>query len=125
MESISAWIAYGMILLIGWFLFLIALSLTALLKRRPISLLEILKDFRQKILMTAGLGTVFFGLYFFSVYAVSFLMDNEKRMALFFSMYQNPISFIYLGLFLFAFISTTIYLVRLLIKFLCNKKRFF
>jgi hypothetical protein len=124
METAGVFTAACMIVVIGWIVFLIALFGTAWVRRGKISFDMLFKDFKLKIWMTTGLGLVFFGLFFCSVYGISFLMNQENRLALFFLLYKNPIFFIYFGLFTFACISTSIYLVRLLIKYLCNRAKF-
>ena len=66
--------------------------------------------------MTFFLGATFFGLYFIVVLASSVAI---KPFALELASHaqQNPTEFIYWGLFLFAFLSLTIYLIRMVIKY--------
>jgi hypothetical protein len=75
------------------------------------------KDFRQKMWMTIGLGLFFFGFYFLLLWSFKFI-DKSFWQNLFMQAYHSPILFIYAGLFIFAFISLSIYLVRMFIKYL-------
>lgn len=75
------------------------------------------KDFNRKIWMTISLGTLFFGLYLLTIcLGVYFL--RQWRTELFFLVYRHPIDFVYGGLWLFAFLSLSIYLARMFIKYL-------
>ncbi|CUI17634.1 Conserved hypothetical membrane protein [Candidatus Protochlamydia naegleriophila] len=76
------------------------------------------RDFKEKMWMTVGLGCLFFGLYLFLVLSGSVLINSEMGSNLFTLSYKNPIEFIYLGLFIFATLSLSIYLVRMMIKYL-------
>lgn len=72
--------------------------------------------------MTVGLGIIFFGLYFLVIFFGATLNDSKMRLSIFFLLYKNPVRFVYLGLLTFALASTSIYLARVLIKYLYNKK---
>ena len=85
-------------------------------KKTPIK--SLLNNFKQKMWMTLGLGFIFFGFYFVLIFSISQLMSKEDWLSLFFYMYKEPTYFIYLGLFLFAFLSLSIYFVRMFIKYL-------
>jgi hypothetical protein len=76
------------------------------------------KDFREKMWMTIGLGSVFFGLYLLVVFGAASLIDLQNGLDLFYLSYAHPTEFIYLGMFAFATLSLAIYLVRMLIKYL-------
>lgn len=93
-----------------------------LLKRRPIK--SLFWDFKAKMWMTLGLGAFFFGLYLLFVWIGSHLMDQNLGLTLFFKVYESPISYVYLGLFIFICFSLFIYLARMFIKyiFLTRKK---
>lgn len=125
MSTHSALMTAALVLLIGWVLCIIALCMVRWIRKKEISLAIVFKDFGQKLWMTAGLGVAFFGLYFFTVYASSHFTDAEHRLALFFLVRAHPVFFVYFGLGLFILLSAAIYLVRLLIIYLCNKNRFF
>ena len=66
--------------------------------------------------MTLLLGISFFSLYFLTVVLGTYLIRSWGD-DLFFLARQNPIPFIYLGLFSFAFLSLSIYLTRMVIKY--------
>ena len=75
------------------------------------------KDFNRKMWMTLSLGAVFFTLYFLVVYfGASYVQQWGPD--LIFVAYRNPVLFIYAGLSLFAFLTLSIYLVRMFIKYL-------
>lgn len=100
-----------------------AMCLTELIRKKKISVLSILfKEFRQKMWMTIGLGILFFGIYFMAIWIGSQLINSQMNTNFFMLMYRNPVYFIYLGLFLFACVSTSIYLVRMVIKYLHNTR---
>ena len=74
------------------------------------------KDFNRKMWMTTCLGGLFFGLYLLIVtLAVYFIQYRETE--LFFLVYHHPIQFVYGGLWLFIFLSFSIYLARMVIKY--------
>ncbi len=74
------------------------------------------KDFKRKIWMTVSLGFLFLGIYLLAV-ALSVHFVHEWKTDLFFLVYQNPVPFIYGGLWLFAFFSLSIYLARMVVKY--------
>lgn len=85
--------------------------------RRGRSLEDVLfKDFKRKIWMTISLGGVFFTLYFFSV-SLSTYLPKQWKMDVFLLLYRHPVKFIYGGLCLFAVLSLSIYLTRLIVKY--------
>lgn len=106
------------IFVIGWLTRFSFKHMIYLIKNRKISLRPAFKGFREKIWMTIGLGIVFFGFYFGLVILSSKLLTAESRQDFFRQVYTHPIEFIYLGLFIFASITLSIYLVRMLIKYL-------
>lgn len=112
-------------LLIGIALFYAALYIVEKGMKRRVAVNHLLKEFSQKMWMTAGLGIIFFGFYFLLVVFGSYYKDPVWRLNLFFFVYERPVLFIYLGLFVFAFISASIYGVRMVIKYLYNTKRKF
>lgn len=102
---------------------MISLSLYAwkkflVLLQRPWSFRNLLKGFKAKMWMTFGLGIVFFSFYFLVIFISSVYLKEEKGELLFFSAYHSPKFFIYAGLLIFACFSLTIYLIRMLIKYL-------
>lgn len=110
------------VLLSGLVLFYLALYLSEKGMRQKVRVHSIFKGFRQKIWMTTGLGVVFSSLYFLAILMGSYFDDQTSRLEFFFLVYNRPVVFIYLGLLAFAFISITIYLVRLVIKHLYNTR---
>lgn len=80
------------------------------------SLKVLFKDFNRKIWMTICLGIAFFGLYLLIV-SLSVYFIRPLGTDLLFLVYHNPVKFIYLGLWLFACFSLSIYLVRMVIKY--------
>ena|SRR3984957_8294150 len=123
MNTVHALVISAMILLVGLFLYQIAIYVAVLLTKKHFTASTIFKDFKQKIWMTAFLGSVFFGFYLLLIYGGSFLKDPDWRLHLFFTMYKHPTAFIYLGLLTFVMISISIYLARMAIKFLYNRKK--
>lgn len=76
----------------------------------------LLKDFNRKMWMTLYLGVTFFTFYFMLVTlgASFFRLWGSK---LLFLALKDPTPFIYLGLCVFAILSLSIYLVRMIIKY--------
>ncbi|MBA2368105.1 MAG: hypothetical protein H0V82_03670 [Candidatus Protochlamydia sp.] len=89
-----------------------------MLKTKKSYLRPLIKDFREKMWMTIGLGLVFFGFYLFVVLGAAFVIDMQKGLNFFYLLYAHPTEFIYLGMFIFAALSLAIYFVRMLIKYL-------
>lgn len=108
-----------MVILSGLLIYPIAFKKSQLKK---FSMHVVFKDFGKKLWMTVGLGIIFFGCYFLIIFFGSSLNDSKKRLSIFFLIYKNPVRFVYLGMLTFAVASTCIYLARLLIKYLYNKK---
>lgn len=75
-------------------------------------------EFDKKIWMTLGLGILFFGFYFFFVMILSNTLSSESFQKIFSLFYQYKVESIYIGLFTFSFITLTIYLARIFIKYL-------
>lgn len=123
METTQALAIFFSILLIGLAGFYLGMLVTSLLTNKTVSALSLFKDFKQKMWMTAGLGILFFGLYFLVVYTTSLFINSENRLNIFLLIYKNPIPFIYLGLVIFVCISSSIYLVRMIIKHLYNTRK--
>lgn len=67
--------------------------------------------------MTLCLGSVFFAIYLLIAIG-SFYLLRPLGTDLFFLAYENPIEWIYLGLFLFALFSMGIYFVRMIIIYI-------
>jgi len=74
--------------------------------------------------MTGGLGIAFFFLYLLIALLGSHLKNPDLRLDFFFFAYENPTFLIYIGLFVFALFSTSIYLVRVLIKYFYNTRKY-
>lgn len=74
------------------------------------------KDFKRKMWMTISLGGLFLFLYLLLI-GISFYIIKQAKIDLFSLFYHYPIDFIYGGLALFAFISLSIYLARMIIKY--------
>jgi hypothetical protein len=74
------------------------------------------KDFKRKIWMTVSLGGLFFFFYLLFV-GVSVYVVRDGKLDLFFLGSRNLVQFIYGGLWLFVFLSLSIYLARMVIKY--------
>lgn len=99
------------------FIFIIILILFAFkYLGRGWSIHQLFKDFNRKICMTVSLGVLFFSIYFLAVWIGSYFVLKWRSDILFF-VYQNPLPFIYGGLSLFAALSLTIYLARMIVKY--------
>lgn len=122
MQTLNAILIVLVFLLIGLVMFCAALYFAERVMGRRVALGSIFKEFRQKMWMTAGLGCVFFGLYLSTVALGYYYNDPASRLGIFFAAYERPTTFIYLGLIAFAAISTSIYVVRLVIKRLYNSR---
>lgn len=75
------------------------------------------RDFKRKIWMTLGLGSTFLAFYLIGVGLSAYFIkqSNTNLIAL---AYQRPISYIYGGLWLFICLSLSIYLVRMILKYI-------
>lgn len=109
------------VLLIGWITLYSLRNATKILRTQRKPLKSVFYGFRQKMWMTVGLGILFFGFYLIAVLIGSQLI-NEKKMDVFFIVYNHPILFIYLGLLIFMGISGSIYAARMVIKYLYNRR---
>lgn len=99
-------------------LFLICLLAFYAFKRlsRGWSFKVLFKDFNRKIWMTLCLGGLFFSFYLLVV-GLGVYFVRQWGTDLLFLVYHHPVQFIYAGLWLFAFISLSIYLARMVIKY--------
>jgi hypothetical protein len=99
---------------------LIAVCLLALYAFKHLSrgwsLRTLFKDFNRKMWMTICLGSLFFGLYLLIV-GIGIYAVRQWGSDLLFLAYHHAVEFIYGGLWLFACISLSIYLVRMFIKY--------
>lgn len=109
-------------LLIGIALLSFSLRMAESLLKRKFSISVVFKNFREKIWMTFGLGIVFFGLYLLTIFGLWSLQSASSNQSLFILLYKHPVELIYLGLLCFAFITMGIYLARMVIKYLYNKR---
>jgi hypothetical protein len=123
MQIMQIILLIGILLIGGWMLFFGALYYTQILKRKKIWTRSLLDGFRQKIWMTVGLGSFFFGSYLSILFCSSLFRDPKQRLDLFFYMYRHPTECIYLGLFVFTLATISIYLARMIIKYLYNRVR--
>lgn len=83
---------------------------------------KLIREFDKKMWMTLGLGTVFFGFYFSFIFFLSRLINSENSQNIFSFFYHYKVEAIYIGLLLFTFATSSIYMVRLLIKYLYGKR---
>lgn len=98
-------------------IFVLSLALYAFKKLgRGWSFKALFKDFKRKMWMTVSLGILFFSLYFVTA-AIGSRLIRQWGTDIFFMVYKNPVPFIYGGLWLFVFLSLSIYLVRMFIKY--------
>ncbi len=77
---------------------------------------HLFKDFNRKIWMTISLGGLFLFLYLLLI-GFSLYLVKQAKIDLFSLFYHYPVDFIYGGLALFACISLSIYLARMVIKY--------
>jgi hypothetical protein len=99
-------------------MFVLALAIYTFKKLgRGWSVKALFKEFNRKMWMTLSLGLLFFTLYLLTVALGSHLV-RQWGTDFFFLVYRHPVAFIYGGLWLFAFLSLSIYLVRMFIKYL-------
>lgn len=105
------------------FIFLTTLFCYWILKSYGNPLPRLFHEFDKKIWMTFGLGLIFFGFYFFAVTTLAWIIDGESLQKVFAFIYIYKVASIYIGLSTFAFITLTIYLVRLFIKYLYKNHR--
>ena len=124
METINAVLIILTFLLVGVVLFFSAISLAERGFKQKVFVKTIFNGFRQKMWMTAGLGIVFFSVYLLIVLCGSYFKDPSARLDFFFLVYQHPVSFIYLGLLIFACMTSGIYLVRMIIKYIYNRTHY-
>jgi hypothetical protein len=109
-------------LIIGWIGFYIAMYFAQIILKRKFTIRTVFNNFGQKMWMTAGLGIIFSSLYLFIVFFGA-QIDPQKKLALFFKAYENPIHYIYLGLLIFACLTLTTYIARVIIIFLYNTRK--
>jgi len=109
------------VLMIGLCLFALALYTTEKIMKKKYSIDSIFHDFDKKIWMVAGIGPLFFGLYFLLVYLATFT-ESTTRLNFLLLIYRQPVEFVYLGLFIFACTTLSIYGARLLIKYVYNSR---
>lgn len=105
-----------------WISFSLLILCTALVgiyifKRFGSPLPRLFFEFDKKMWMTLGLGFSFLALYLFFVCSLSCL-SNQYATRIFTFIQTNPTLSIYIGLFIFATLSLSIYLMRILIKYL-------
>lgn len=92
-----------------------------IIKRKGNPLPKLFHEFDKKIWMTLGLGIIFFGFYFVLVMGLSWMLSSDRSQKIFSFFRHYTIESIYIGLFIFAFITLSIYLARMLIKYLYSK----
>ncbi|HEV8052635.1 MAG TPA: hypothetical protein VGP47_09070, partial [Parachlamydiaceae bacterium] len=82
MQTLNAILIVLVFLLIGLVIFCAALYLAERGMGRKIAVGSIFKEFRQKMWMTVGLGSVFFGLYLFTIALGYFFNDPASRLGI-------------------------------------------
>lgn len=122
MNDLQIFLIFLLILAGGLLLFFGAIHLTKRHLNDRVSVRSVFKDFGQKMWLTTGLGIYFCVLYFFVVYAVSSMTTFIGSHTLFQLLYQHPIAFSYLGLFIFVLVTAITYLARMVIKYLYNRR---
>ncbi len=122
METAYTCLVIISVLMVGLCLFALALCTTEKIMKRKFSINSIFHDFDKKIWMVAGIGPMFFGLYFLLIYLATFT-ESTTRLNFFFLLYKQPVKFIYMGLFIFACATISLYGARLLIKYVYNSKQ--
>ncbi len=105
----------GIVLMMGFYI----------IKRCGSPLPKLFYEFDKKIWMTLGLGIIFFGSYFGLITLLSWLLSSDNAHKMLSFLYRHKVESIYVGLFTFAFLTLSIYLARLLIKFLYSKSKKF
>lgn len=108
---------------IGAMLYSIFIQLFEFFTKKPLSAFTLFHNFKQKIWMTLGLGITFFSLYYTIIKISSHSLDQKQKLELFYKVQETPITYAYLGLFIFVTLSLMIYLVRLVIKYLYHLKK--
>lgn len=108
---IEIFLSIGFILVL--FLFIYAYGRLS----RGWTLKHLFKEFNRKMWMTLLMGGIFFAIYLAIVY-LAIIFIPPSGVDLFFLIYRNPVNFIYGGLMVFACFSLSIYIVRMLIKYL-------
>lgn len=110
---------FGIVLIFSFLTYSSYKQFQVIKRRKNFSFKTLTKDFKRKIVMTFGLGTIFFGFYGCLVIFLAYWLKHEKKsLDLFFFAYQHPLIFFYQGLFIFVIFSLFIYLVRLIIKYI-------
>ena len=122
MDTAQALVVFFLMLVAGWILFLVAMYVARRLTKKNISVRSLFIGFRKKMWMTVGLGLIFTAVYLSIGMLGRLAFNSEWRLNLFHSVYKNPTAFIYFGLFIFACITTGIYLARMLIIHLYNTR---
>lgn len=123
MHTLHALILTSVIILIGLILLYTFTLIAELVTHKKVNLASLFLNFKQKIWMTVGLGIFFTGFYGLLLYYGSIKLDSKAKQALFSDVYQNPLYYVYLGLFIFVSISIMIYLLRLIIIRVYNSKK--
>ncbi len=80
-------------------------------------------EFDKKIWMTLGLGLIFFGAYLGLIVAFSQFFSSESYRKIFSFFYHHKVEGIYIGLCIFSLMTISIYLVRVLIKYMYSNRR--
>jgi len=93
-----------------------------IIKRCGNPLPKLFYEFDKKIWMTLGLGIIFFGFYFTLISSLSWMLGNQTLRWILSFIYTHKVISIYLGLLIFALFTLSIYLARMLIKYLYKKK---
>ena len=109
-------------LLLGLLILYFCIYLAQIVFNKKFPIRALFKNFSQKMWMTLGLGCFFYGLYFALVLLGSYFIDSQMKLRLFLHIREHLTAYIYLGLFVFMSLTIFIYLVRMVIKHLCNSR---
>lgn len=123
MKTLEAFIITFSIILIGLILLKSILIITELITHKKVSFTSLFFNFKQKMWMTIGIGTLFFSLYLFLLFFGAFKLNPQEKLALFFNAYQNPALYAYRGLGFFVSMTILSYVARMIIIFFYNSKK--
>ncbi len=121
MNTLQALIITLGIICIGLIILYNVIQMTQLVTRKTISFRSLFYNFKQKMWMTIGIGLTFFFLYLLLLFLSSNLLD--ERLNFFLQVYQNPRTYVYIGLSIFITISISIYFVRMFIIYLFHSQK--
>lgn len=123
MNTLEAVIITFSIISIGLILLKSILLITELITHKKVSFSFLFFNFKQKMWMTIGLGTLFLSLYLSILFVGAFKLNSQEKLAIFFNAYQNPALYAYRGLFFFVSMTILSYLTRMMIISFYNSKK--